>query len=197
MEAPSAEKLKAIHDLVAGVIGFSAERGDQLVVETLPFESTLNPEPDSRASKPAPPPPAAWYDQALKNKFVLVGVGVGVAVLLTLLVVVFKLARRSRAWSPAGDGSAARPPRLGENLNTADREPVGRASRAASETGNGRAERAEASAGHQESGGADQAYRRTSQERLHRHGARLEVLDERSGKTISEASWRSSSSAQR
>ena len=44
VEAPSADKLKAIHDLVAGVIGLSTERGDQLVVETLPFESTLNPE---------------------------------------------------------------------------------------------------------------------------------------------------------
>ena len=30
---------------VAGVIGLSTERGDQLVVETLPSESTLNPAP--------------------------------------------------------------------------------------------------------------------------------------------------------
>jgi flagellar motor switch protein FliG len=43
VEAPSADKLKAIHNLVAGVTGLSTERGDQLVVETLPFESTLNP----------------------------------------------------------------------------------------------------------------------------------------------------------
>lgn len=96
VEPPSAEKLKAIHDLVAGVIGFSAERGDQLTVETLPFETTLNPEPISPASKPATPTqPAAWFEQALKNKFVLVGIGAGVAVLLALLVVVFKLLRRS------------------------------------------------------------------------------------------------------
>jgi flagellar M-ring protein FliF len=96
VEPPSAEKLKAIHDLVAGVIGFSAERGDQLIVETMPFEATLNPEPISPSSKPVTPaPPAPWYQEALKNKFVLVGAGVGVAVLLTLLVVVFKLLRRS------------------------------------------------------------------------------------------------------
>ncbi len=96
IEAPSADKLKVIHDLVAGVIGFSAERGDQLIVETMPFEATLNPEPVSPPSKPAPPaPPPPWYEQALRNKFVLVGAGVGVAVLLTLLVVVFKLLRRS------------------------------------------------------------------------------------------------------
>jgi flagellar M-ring protein FliF len=95
VEPPSADKLKVIHDLVAGVIGFSAERGDQLIVETMPFEATLNPEPISPASKPAPPPPAPWYEQALKNKFVLVGAGVAVAILLTLLVAVFKLLRRT------------------------------------------------------------------------------------------------------
>ncbi len=59
VEAPSADKLKAIHDLVAGVIGLSTERGDQLVVETLPFESTLNPEQlpagQSRAGRRRPP----------------------------------------------------------------------------------------------------------------------------------------------
>jgi flagellar M-ring protein FliF len=96
VEPPSAEKLKSIHDLVAGVIGFSTERGDQLVVETLPFEATLNPEPISPASKPiAPAPPVPWYEQALKDKFVLIGAGVAVAVLLALLVVVFKLLRRN------------------------------------------------------------------------------------------------------
>ncbi len=95
IEAPSADKLKVIHDLVAGVIGFSAERGDQLIVETMPFEATLNPEPLPPSSKPAPPAPQPWYEQALKNKFVLVGAGVAVAILLTLLVAVFKLLRRS------------------------------------------------------------------------------------------------------
>ena len=94
VEPPSAEKLKTIHDLVAGVIGFSAERGDQLVVETMPFEATLNPEPISPSAKPAPPAPPPWYEQALKNKFVLIGAGVGVAVMLSLLVMVVRLLRR-------------------------------------------------------------------------------------------------------
>jgi flagellar M-ring protein FliF len=99
VEPPSAEKLKAIHDLVAGVIGFSAERGDQLVIETLPFESTLNPEQaPSAAPSPAPAPPSL-LDQALKSKYLAVGAGVGIAILLTLILLVFKLARRG---SPAG-----------------------------------------------------------------------------------------------
>jgi len=45
LEPPSPERLKAIHDIVAGVIGFNADRGDQLIVESLPFDSTLHVEP--------------------------------------------------------------------------------------------------------------------------------------------------------
>jgi flagellar M-ring protein FliF len=84
VEAPSAEKLKTIHDLVAGVIGLNAERGDQLVVETLPFESTLNPEQLPPPAPPAPPP--GWREELLENKMFVIGVGVGAALLLVLLV---------------------------------------------------------------------------------------------------------------
>ena len=47
---PRAERLKVIHDLVAAAAGFSEERGDQLIVESLPFESTLNLDLDPPAS---------------------------------------------------------------------------------------------------------------------------------------------------
>jgi flagellar M-ring protein FliF len=93
VEAPSADKLKAIHDLVAGVIGLSTERGDQLVVETLPFESTLNPEQLPPAN-PAPAPPPSWQDQFLKNKVFVTGVGVGAAVLLALLALILRVMRK-------------------------------------------------------------------------------------------------------
>ena len=99
VEPPSPEKLKTIHDLVAGVIGFSAERGDQLVVETLPFETTLNPEQLPATPRSAPPPPPSWLEQALKSKYLAAGAGVLVAILLTLIVLVFKLARRSSGTS--------------------------------------------------------------------------------------------------
>lgn len=45
LEAPSTERMKVIHDLAAAAVGFDAARGDQLIVESLPFESTLNLEP--------------------------------------------------------------------------------------------------------------------------------------------------------
>jgi flagellar M-ring protein FliF len=93
VQPPTPEKLKAIHDLVAGVIGFSAERGDQLVVESLPFESTLNPEPVSMAPRPAPTAPVSALDQLLKNKYVMIGAGAGVLVLLIVVVVAIKFTR--------------------------------------------------------------------------------------------------------
>ena len=55
---PSAEKLKVIRDLVAGVTGFNADRGDQIVIETLPFETTLTLEPPQPTAPAAPARPA-------------------------------------------------------------------------------------------------------------------------------------------
>jgi flagellar M-ring protein FliF len=40
--APTPERIKVIHDLVAAAAGLNTERGDQLIVESLPFESTMN-----------------------------------------------------------------------------------------------------------------------------------------------------------
>jgi flagellar M-ring protein FliF len=99
VEAPSAEKLKTIHDLVAGVIGFTPDRGDQLVVESLPFEATLNPAQIRDTPQAAPTAPESWLQQALKSKYLAVGVGVGAAFVLVLIVLVLKLTRR-RAYAP-------------------------------------------------------------------------------------------------
>jgi flagellar M-ring protein FliF len=93
---PSAEKLKAIRDLVAGVISFKAERGDQLVVETLPFESTLHSEPPQAAPAPAPLAPGlnlpAWVHTP-KGIGALAG---GAIVLVALAFVGFRLLFRRR-----------------------------------------------------------------------------------------------------
>ncbi len=56
---PQPERLKSIHDIVAGVIGFNKDRGDQIVVEVLPFEMTL---------KSAPPPEVVSAGGAPGNK---------------------------------------------------------------------------------------------------------------------------------
>ena len=115
---PSPEKLKTIHDLVAGVIGLSAERGDQLVVETLPFEATLNAEPMTAApAKPTPAAPSSPLDELLKNKYVIGGAVAGLLVVLALLAALFKLMRgRGSAHVEMADQIAA-PEGQGENLN--------------------------------------------------------------------------------
>jgi flagellar M-ring protein FliF len=41
LDPPSAETLKVVKDVVSGVIGFQQDRGDQVLVETLPFDATL------------------------------------------------------------------------------------------------------------------------------------------------------------
>jgi flagellar M-ring protein FliF len=101
LEPPSAEKLKVIHDLVAGVIGFSAERGDQLVIESLPFESTLNQEAPGSNAPPLPPPAPnglpPWLQNALKNKlFVAIGAG-GMLLLLILAIAAMVMLRRKKS----------------------------------------------------------------------------------------------------
>ena len=111
VEPPSPDRLKAIHDLIAGVIGLNPDRGDQLVVETLPFESTLNPQsvPEApRGAAPAPQP--GWLEQLLKSKFFAVGVGVGAAILLALLLVVIRLVRAPRGSRAEVEGPQQIPP---------------------------------------------------------------------------------------
>lgn len=93
---PSPEKLKAIHDLVAGVTGFNADRGDQLVVETLPFETTLNLEPPPVAKPAAPPKPTIQFTWP-PDRNTLITVGSALAVLLIGAFAVFAMLKKARS----------------------------------------------------------------------------------------------------
>jgi flagellar M-ring protein FliF len=109
---PPPEKLKVIRDLVAGITGFNEQRGDQLVIETLPFENTLLTEP------PAPPASApsgggnglvsfgAGPVKLNQKQLIMVGAGAGV---LVLALVAFLLLRRrkGKAAAPAAPGELA------------------------------------------------------------------------------------------
>ena len=116
LEQPSAEKLKSIRDLVAAATGFSADRGDQLIVESLPFESTLNLEPPP-AGPPAPAPSGVslnlppWLSKILANRFVLIGVALAVGFILVMLrrlvVKIFK--KKGKATGPAALPSGMEP----------------------------------------------------------------------------------------
>jgi len=97
---PTPETLKIIHDLVAGVTGFSQDRGDQLVIETLPFESTLLLEPPPVPGMPAPVAPAAnGLPLHFEPKTLLIGGGVaaGTIVIAFLLAMMLRGKRKKKA----------------------------------------------------------------------------------------------------
>lgn len=99
VEAPSAAKLKVIKDLVAAAAGLDTNRGDQLVVEAFPFESTLQFEP-VQIEKPVQAPTGQFaapeWMQALMKKNGMVIAGIGVAALVALMVGFMAMRRSSK-----------------------------------------------------------------------------------------------------
>ncbi len=96
---PPPETLKTIRDLVAGVTGFNAERGDQLIIETLPFETSLHAEPP-QLIKPVSAPVSkspAWLEVVNRYRDLWAPLTMGLAVLLVLARGIFRFARRTPA----------------------------------------------------------------------------------------------------
>jgi flagellar M-ring protein FliF len=89
MVPPTPEKLKAIHDLVAGAIGLSADRGDQLVIESLPFEQTLESE-QPLTSEPVSGRPKTLMDTIAVDRRILIGAAVAVLLLILVPVLLFR-----------------------------------------------------------------------------------------------------------
>jgi flagellar M-ring protein FliF len=92
---PTPERLKVIHDLAAAAVGFNMERGDQLIVESLPFESTVNLEQPGVSPVPVEAP-LSPIEQLKKNPKLLYGAAGGAAVVLAgLFFLVFKTLKKS------------------------------------------------------------------------------------------------------
>jgi flagellar M-ring protein FliF len=121
LEPPPPERIKAIRDLVAAAIGLDSNRGDQLIVETLPFESTLSVEPPPAVVAPPAAAPGGgipvpgWLAHLVSRKNPLPLAAVS-AVLFALLVsgvkYLFRRKRKKRPVAmtpelPAGGGNAA------------------------------------------------------------------------------------------
>jgi flagellar M-ring protein FliF len=117
LQPPSPEKLKIIRDLVAGVTGFTAERGDQLVIETLPFESTLTIEPPALPVPPGTGKPAEPQGFSLtwnrQTGYVVGGTASGIVAICVIGVLILRLRRKGHGNAsvltalPPGEGSVA------------------------------------------------------------------------------------------
>lgn len=94
---PSPERLKVIRDLVSVTAGLNPQRGDQLIVESLPFESTL-----SLTPTPLSPPasnrarPRTSLSEMLQDKKLLGGAVSAVILIVVLAVYFLSMRRRTR-----------------------------------------------------------------------------------------------------
>jgi flagellar M-ring protein FliF len=107
---PTPETLKAVHDIVAGITGFTQERGDQIVVETVPFQTTVDQSPPGQPT-PVGGPPAprvTGWREWIGNTEVLIAAGVGGALVLVLVGGVLFL-RKKRASTVDGTAQEAAP----------------------------------------------------------------------------------------
>jgi|SRR5579872_4570961 len=111
LSPPSPGTLKSIRDLVAGVTGFTADRGDQLIVESLPFESTLHPEGEMEFTGPGPatsPAPMPRWLITLRDPKILATIGAGLLVIVALMA--WLLFKRRTGGGGAATSRAITPP---------------------------------------------------------------------------------------
>jgi flagellar M-ring protein FliF len=96
IEPPSAETMKVIHDVVAAAAGFNATRGDQLTVDSLPFEATLQARPPASLT-PAPPPSAAPRTSLWSQRTIVIGVAVVFVIGLLTFFLLLQSRKKTRA----------------------------------------------------------------------------------------------------
>jgi len=94
------ERLNVLRELVAGAVGLKPERGDQLIVQTLPFESTRNWQSEEQEPEPKPGgdwPVPQWLRPYLEDQRLLwIGAGAAVFLLIATVAAAFWSLRRRR-----------------------------------------------------------------------------------------------------
>ena len=116
-EPPSPEKIKTIKDVIAGAVGLVADRGDQVIVESLPFDATLRIPAPEAPIPPAPPKPIIEIPEPilknlppqLRDPNILLAVLAGAVLgFLLLLLAVFWFLRKRKKVAKAKAAAAAK-----------------------------------------------------------------------------------------
>jgi len=103
-DPPKPEMIQSLKGLIAAATGLNTERGDQLIIESLPFESTQNAQPPPPPAKrpkqiPAPVEPA-WQQFVTKYKDVGAMAAMGIALLTFVLRMVTGMFRGKGGRAP-------------------------------------------------------------------------------------------------
>lgn len=103
---PSADEVKTIHDLVAASIGLVPDRGDQLIIESLPFEGTADTDVTTNENAPPPAPQPQLLERFKSDRMLQMG---GAVVLLVVITVGFMV---RRVFRPVRSTAATTPPAI-------------------------------------------------------------------------------------
>jgi flagellar M-ring protein FliF len=106
----SPEALKTIRDVASAAVGLNSERGDQMVVESLAFESTVAWEPNQAPDKQPANPQTAIPPISFNDPRVLIAAAAGGLLLLGLMFLAFRAKKKKRraavTMTPAIPGSS-------------------------------------------------------------------------------------------
>ena len=106
LEPPKPEEVKAIRDVVAGAVGYSATRGDQLIVESLAFDATLKSTPPPVVAGPVTAAPGflGMLPESMRSPLALaIGAGGIVAVVLGVALGAFFLLKKRKKKPSAAE----------------------------------------------------------------------------------------------
>ena len=120
---PTAELQKAVHDVVAGLTGFVQERGDQIVVSSVPFEATVLEATSGVAphSMPSAPKPQNLRE-SLRNPSVYMSAAAGAAMALLIACAGLVWLKKKRKSAPVQLHPALGTGPAPDALNAAERE---------------------------------------------------------------------------
>ncbi len=104
LEPPKPETIQSIKGLLTAATGLNTERGDQLIIESLPFETTLNPETPFTAvpSKNAPAPSGPkWLQFFNQYRDLIAPISAAVVALAFVLFVILRFMGPKRKAEPS------------------------------------------------------------------------------------------------